>query len=114
MECLSLSLTKIGWRHGDRYTIREEARIGPILRSNHVESSHATGPYGSLAKTSDPTEPGVGDDAAADAGHQAAAALQSRPGCLCRGRAGAEPVARPRRRVRAGRRAFLGSAGDGR
>ena len=39
---------------------------------------------GTFAKTSDPPRPGAGDDAAADAGHQAAAALQPRPRRLCR------------------------------
>src|SRR5690349_12506034 len=35
----------------------------------------------------------AGDDAAADAGHQAAAAVQSRSVGLCRGRAGAQSAA---------------------
>ena len=43
-------------------------------------------------------EPSAGDDAAADAGHQAAAALQSGSCRLCRWRARAQPAARARRR----------------
>ena len=51
-------------------------------------------------QTGNPPEPGAGDDAAADAGHQAAAALESGPRGLCRGRARAQSAARARRRRR--------------
>src|SRR3981189_2490626 len=43
-----------------------------------------------------PPVPVAGDDAAADAGDQAAAAVESRPLGLCRGGTGAKSVARPR------------------
>src|SRR6185312_1890451 len=42
-------------------------------------------PNGLVATTGVPPEPGSGDDAAADAGHQAAAALQSRSRAIRRG-----------------------------
>ncbi len=57
-----------------------------------------------FATTRDSPEPGAGDDAAADASHQAAAALQSRSGRLCRGRARAQPAARARRATTTARR----------
>src|SRR5450759_1646840 len=41
--------------------------------------------YGIIAKTGVPPDASAGDDAAADASHQVAAALQSRFGRLCRG-----------------------------
>ena len=53
--------------------------------------------HGADAKTRNPAEPGARHDAAADAGHQAAAALQSRPGRLCGGRARAQSAAGARR-----------------
>ena len=50
---------------------------------------------GAHPTTPDPGRaPGAGDDAAADAGDQAAAALQSRSGRLCRGRTRAQSAAR--------------------
>ena len=55
-----------------------------------------------VATTGVSPEPSAGDDAAADAGHQAAAALQPRSGGLCRGRARAQPAAGARRRRLAG------------
>src|SRR3954467_14686801 len=52
--------------------------------------------HGTFAETGVPTVAVVGDDAAADAGDQAVAAVESRSGCLCRGRAGAQSAARAR------------------
>ena len=59
---------------------------------------------GAVATTGIPPEPGAGDDAAADAGHQAAAALEPRPRRLCRERARTQPAARARQRGRGARR----------
>src|SRR5205807_557535 len=50
--------------------------------------------YGSEPTPRIPPDPVSGDDAAADASHQAAAAVESRSGGICRGRAGAQPAAR--------------------
>ena len=49
--------------------------------------------HGAYPKTRNPAEPRARDDAAADAGHQAAAALQSGSGRLRRGRARAQSAA---------------------
>src|SRR3569833_3815254 len=64
-----------------------EARIRPVSAGK---------PNGFVATTGVSPDPGSGDDAAADAGHQAAAALQSRSGAIRRGRTGAESAARTR------------------
>src|SRR5262249_27916210 len=48
--------------------------------------------YGAFAKTGTSPDPRVGDDAAADAGHQAAATLQPRPRRLCGERTRANPL----------------------
>src|SRR3984893_15049549 len=52
--------------------------------------------HGTDAEIRVPPVPVAGDDAAADAGDQAAAAVEPRPVGLRRGRAGAEPAARAR------------------
>ena len=57
-------------------------------------------PHGTDNPTGIPPEPGARDDAAADASHQAAAALEPRPAGLCRGGTRKEPAARARRRRR--------------
>src|SRR5262245_63184610 len=57
--------------------------------------------YGAFAKTGTSPDPRVGDDAAADAGHQAAATLQPRPRRLCGERTRAQSAARARKRYQA-------------
>ena len=69
---------------------------------------------GTDSTTADAPEPGARDDAAADAGHQAAAALEPGSGRLRRGGARKEPAARTRRRRRAGRDRRRGRTGRAR
>ena len=82
-----------------RCGIAYRSRREPVIKKIKQESDQFPpgNPYGVVAKTGVPPDPSAGDDAAADAGHQAAAALQPRSGRLCRGRAGDEPAARARR-----------------
>src|SRR6202166_930857 len=54
--------------------------------------------HGADAEIRVPPVPVAGDDAAADAGDQAAAAVESRPLGLCRGGTGAKSAARARQR----------------
>ena len=60
--------------------------------------------HGTDHPTGIPPEPGARDDAAADASHQAAAALEPRSGGLCRGGAGEKPAARTRSATTTARR----------
>ena len=72
-------------------------------------------PHGTDHPSRIPPEPGARDDAAADAGHQAAAALESRSHGLCRGGTREKPAARARQRRRradcGGRRPPNGAGG---
>ena len=83
------------WRAKTCYK-QKQARIGPVSAGKPI--------YGVVATTGVPPDPSAGDDAAADAGHQAAAALQPRPGRLCRRRARAQSAARARRATTTRRR----------
>src|ERR1700741_1381811 len=66
------------------------------LSKNRTKFWTVSCPYGADAEIRVPPIAVAGDDAAADAGDQAAAAVQSRPLGLCRGRAGAQSAARAR------------------
>ena len=61
-----------------------QARIGPVSAGKRAD--------GAVATTRVPPEPGAGDDAAADAGHQAAAALEPRSCRLRRRRTRENPL----------------------
>src|SRR6266508_6682381 len=75
----------------------------PAPEPDKQESDQFSRRYGAYPKTRDPAEPRARDDAAADAGHQAAAALESGPRQLRGDRARAKPPARAPGR-RGGRR----------
>src|SRR6266576_5645382 len=78
-----------------------------------TQKTTSTG-YGAYPKTRAPTEPSAGDDAAADASHQAAAALQPGSRHLCGERARAQSAARAReRRRRGGRRSSYARSSTG-
>src|SRR5215475_1732398 len=62
--------------------------------------TNSAGPDGTLPKAADPPEPGARDDAAAHAGDQAAATLQSRPHRLRGERARAQSAAGTQQRER--------------
>src|SRR5207237_6524487 len=65
-----------------RYLIAYRAN-GRAAISKQESDQFCRDVYGAVTKIGVSPDPRSGDDAAADAGHQAAATLQSRPGCLC-------------------------------
>ena len=102
---------------GNSYSARVYSEASKRISKNRTNIATQ---HGAHAKTRIPAEPGARDDAAADAGHQAAAALQSRSVGLCGRRARAQSAAgahraraRARRASRARRRPAAARRGAG-
>src|ERR1700693_731176 len=100
----STSLEVTRGRRGRGAVNRPTERLGVHRTAKKISKKRTkfTALNGTHTKTSDPAEPGARDDAAAHAGDQAPAALQSGLDCLCRERAGAQSAAGARRRGRRG------------
>src|SRR5262245_2582204 len=80
-EIACQSLTQIRQR---RAAYSHIACVGNLIYTSKNRTIPRRASYGAVTKIGASPDARAGNDAAADAGHQAAAALEPRPGGLCR------------------------------